>query len=157
MPSVGGNSFIMGKKKKKKQRYYEQNTDNGSELERRKRNGKKLLIIAGLFCVFELLYQGLLQLEKRYFPLFPVSVYVLAGILGTLFIIYLIMNRGNPKEKTTPEELSPKIPYDERVALCEKYNKRKEKSHVLIYFIVALSGVLALDFIMLFLFPIGGI
>ena len=157
MPSVGGNSFIMGKKKKKKQRVYEKNKDSSFELERRKRNGKKLLIIAGLFCVFELLYQGLLQLEKRYFPLFPVSVYVLAGILGTLFIIYLIMNRGNPKEKTTPEELSPKLPYDERVALCEKYNKRKEKSHVLIYFIVALSGVLALDFIMLFLFPVGGI
>lgn len=157
MPSVGGNSFIMGKKKKKKQRVYDKNKDSSFEFERRKRNGKKLLIIAGLFCVFELLYQGLLQLEKRYFPLFPVSVYVLAGILGTLFIIYLIMNRGNPKEKTTPEELSPKLPYDERVALCEKYNKRKEKSHVLIYFIVALSGVLALDFIMLFLFPIGGI
>ncbi len=147
----------MGKKKKKNNRYYEKKTNEANELERRRKNGKKLLVIAGLFCVFELMYQGFLQLEKKYFPLFPVSIYVLTGILGALFITYLIMNRGNPKEKTTPEELSPKIPYDERVALCEKYNKRKEKSHVLIYFIVALSGVLALDFIVLFFFPAGGL
>lgn len=143
----------MSKKKKKKQRYYEKEENNTSELQRRKKNGRKLLIIAGLFCVFELLYQGLLQLEKRYFPLFPVSVYALAGILCVLFFTYLIMNRGNPREKVTPEELSPKIPYDERVRLCQKYNKRKEKSRVLIYFIVAISAVIALDFIVLFLFP----
>ncbi len=142
----------MSKKKKKKQNRYEKPQDN-SELQRRKKNGQKLLIIFGLFCVFELLYQGLLQLEKKYFPLFPVSVYVLTGILCVIFFTYLIMNRGNPKEKVTPEELSPKIPYNERVALCEKYNKRKEKSRVLIYFIVAISAVIALDFIVLFLFP----
>ena len=143
----------MSKKKKKKQKYYEKEENNTSELQRRKRNGKKLLIIAGLFCVFELLYQGLLQLEKRYFPLFPVSVYILTGVLCVLFFTYLIMNRGNPKQKVTPEELSPKIPYDERVHLCRKYNERKEKSRVLIYFIVAISAVIALDFIVLFLFP----
>ncbi len=143
----------MSKKKKKKQRYYEKEENNTSELQRRKKNGKKLLVIAGLFCVFELLYQGLLQLEKRYFPLFPMSVYALTGVLCVLFFTYLIMNRGNPREKVTPEELSPKIPYDERVQLCQKYNKRKEKSRVLIYFIVAISAVIALDFIVLFLFP----
>ena len=146
----------MGKKKKKRNtKQAEKYTDSANELQRRKRNGRKLLIIAGLFCVFELIYQGFLQLEKRYFPLFPVSIYALSCILGALFIIYLIMNRGNPREKTVPEELSPKIPYSERVELCEKYNKRKEKSRVLIYFIVALAGVLALDFIVLFLFPAG--
>lgn len=139
--------------KKKKQKYYEKEENNTAELQRRKRNGKKLLIIAGLFCVFELLYQGLLQLEKRYFPLFPVSVYILTGVLCVLFFTYLIMNRGNPKQKVTPEELSAKIPYDERVHLCRKYNERKEKSRVLIYFIVAISAVIALDFIVLFLFP----
>lgn len=143
----------MSKKKKKKQRYYEKEENNTSELQRRKKNGRKLLIIAGLFCVFELFYQGLLQLEKRYFPLFPVSVYALAGILCILFFTYLIMNRGNPKQKVIPEELSPKIPYDERVRLCRRYNERKEKSRVLIYFIVAISAVIALDFIVLFLFP----
>lgn len=147
----------MSKKKKKNPKKASAPSEQDKIIQQRKNNGKKLLVILGLFCVFELIYQGCLYLEKKYFPLFPVSVYVLFSVLGIIFIVYLIMNKGNPKEKVTPEELSAKLPYEERVALCEKYNKRKEKSRVLIYFIVALAGVLALDFIMLFLFPAGGL
>ena len=94
----------MSKKKKKKQK----KTQDDSFLKERKRrqnNGKKLLIMLGLFVLFELLYQGLLYAERVYFPLFPVSIYVLFTVLGLLFITYLIMNRGDPKSPVTPNEL----------------------------------------------------
>lgn len=144
----------MSKKKKKKQKKVKDDSFL-NERKRRRNNGKKLLIMLGLFVLFELLYQGLLYAERVYFPLFPVSIYVLFTVLGVLFITYLIMNRGDPKSTVTPNELSSKYPYEKRVELCEKYNKRKEKSKILVYFIVPLSAVLALDFIMLFFLPKG--
>lgn len=144
----------MSKKKKKKQRKT-QDDSLLKERQRRRNNGKKLIIMLVLFVIFELLYQGLLYAERKYFPLFPVSIYILSMLLGVLFIVYLIMNRGDPKSHVTPEELSSKYTYEQRVELCKKYNERKEKSKLLVYFIVPLSAVLALDFIMLFLLPKG--
>lgn len=139
----------MSKKKKHKKERPEKKTSL-LWTEKRRRNGKKMINILLLFVVFEVIYQVVLQLEKKFWPLYPMSVFVLFFIILVLFVIYLIMNRGEPNKKVTPEMLSPSLPHETRVIMAEKYNERKAKSAALVYFIVPLSFVLALDFIMLF-------
>ena len=135
---------------KKKRTRGAEKAKHASLLEKRRKNGKKMLNILLLFLLFEGIYQLVLQLEKRFWPLYPVSIFVLFFIVLVLFIIYFIMNRGEPNKKATPESLDCTLPYAVRAEMAEKYNKAKEKSAVLVYFIVPLSLVLGIDFIMIF-------
>lgn len=139
----------MSKKKKKKHHTKVQASSDG--LEKRRRNGQKILILFGLFIVFEVIYQSVLQLEKRLWPLFPVSIYVLSAIVLVLFIIYFIMNKGQPRLRYTPDDFDRSIPTEQRQAMAEKYNTLKDRSKILVYFIIPLSFVLAVDYIFIFL------
>lgn len=139
----------MSKKKKKKHHTKVQASSDG--LEKRRRNGQKILILFGLFIVFEVIYQSVLQLEKRLWPLFPVSIYVLSAIVLVLFIIYFIMNKGQIRLRYTPDDFDRSIPNEQRQAMAEKYNKLKDRSKILVYFIIPLSFVLAVDYIFIFL------
>lgn len=139
----------MSKKKKKK---HHTRVDTRSEsLEKRRKNGQKILILFGLFIVFEIIYQSVLQLEKRLWPLYPVSIYVLSAIVLVLFIIYFIMNKGQPRLRYAPDDFDESIPREQRQALAERYNTLKDRSKILVYFIVPLSFVLAIDYIFIFL------
>ena len=139
----------MSKKKKKK---HHTRVDTRSEnLEKRRKNGQKILILFGLFIVFEIIYQSVLQLEKRLWPLYPVSIYVLSAIVLVLFIIYFIMNKGQPRLRYAPDDFDESIPHEQRQALAERYNTLKDRSKILVYFIVPLSFVLAIDYIFIFL------
>lgn len=139
----------MSKKKKKKHHTKVQASSDG--LEKRRRNGQKILILFGLFIVFEVIYQSVLQLETRLWPLFPVSIYVLSAIVLALFIIYFIMNKGQPRLRYAPDDFDRSIPNEQRQAMAEKYNKLKDRSKILVYFIIPLSFVLAVDYIFIFL------
>lgn len=138
----------MSKKKKKHQTKINTRSD---DLEKRRKNGQKILILFGLFIVFEIIYQSVLQLEKRLWPLYPVSIYVLSAIVLVLFVIYFIMNKGQPRLRYTPDDFDESIPYEQRQALAEQYNALKDRSKILVYFIVPLSLVLAIDYIFIFL------
>lgn len=139
----------MSKKKKKKHHTKVQASSDG--LEKRRRNGQKILILFGLFIVFEVIYQSVLLLEKRLWPLFPVSIYVLSAIVLVLFIIYFIMNKGQPRLRYAPDDFDESIPNEQRQAMAEKYNTLKDRSKILVYFIIPLSFVLAVDYIFIFL------
>ena len=139
----------MSKKKKKK---HHTRVDTRSEgLEKRRKNGQRILILFGLFIVFEIIYQSVLQLEKRLWPLYPVSIYILSAIVLALFIIYFIMNKGQPRLRYAPDDFDESIPREQRQALAEQYNTLKDRSKILVYFIVPLSFVLAIDYIFIFL------
>ncbi len=117
------------------------------------KNSKKLLTVALNFVVFEGIYQLALYFEEKYFPMTPVCFPILVTVTASLFLIYIVMTKGYPEKPHTPDMLRQTIPYDERVTMCEKINKNKEKAKKLLYFIIPLLFVTMIDVIMTFVFP----
>lgn len=137
--------------KKKKKHKTRTASDASLSLQAKRRNGQKILIMLGLFVVFELVYQLILQLEKKLWPLYPVSIYVLSSIVAVLFITFFVMNRGDsPRMRYTSDDFDKTIPLSQREEMAQRYNAQKERAKILVYFIVPLSFVLAIDFIFIF-------
>lgn len=115
-----------------------------------KKAQKKLLLLLGIFALCEILYQAALYLEKTLYPQTPFTVFVLFFILLVLFVLYIVLGRGDVKNLCTPDELDSSIPYSERVDMCERINKNKERAKKLLFIILPLTVVLMIDFVNMF-------
>ena len=111
---------------------------------------QKALVMLGLFCGFEAVYQLCLYFERTYFPRTPVCTLVLGVIVCGLLIAVVALNRGFDNTPVSPDSYSHSIPYDRRVELAEKANKRKKIAKNLMYLFIPLAFVLSLDLLDLY-------
>lgn len=108
---------------------------------------KKILVLLGSFFAAELIYQGLLYMERMLFPRTPFMIALLSLVLGIFVIVYIIINRGFPDSSKSN---SPTPDGREREDGIRE--QRKKKTEFMLYVIIALSMVLAIDLVTLFLF-----
>lgn len=107
----------------------------------------KILTLMGLFLAFELLYQGLLYVEKIFFPTSPFMIVALSSVLGVFLVAYVIINRGF----NTPVRSDHPLP-EQRAREQERAAQRRKKTEFMLYIIIPLSLVLTVDLVTLFLF-----
>ena len=105
---------------------------------------RTLLVLLGNFVLLFALYQLLLQLQLT----IGTILYIVAA--GVLLIVYCAINGGFSRpdicEKDLPEDWSP----SEKCAFLAEAKARHEKANKLLYWLLPLILVIAIDFIGLF-------
>ena len=86
---------------------------------------------------------------------FILPIYCAVGaVLGLVFVIY---NRGFSGKGVTPEMLPDTMPYEDKLAFIEDSKERLHRSRWMLTVIFPIILAVAIDMMILFLFPMIGI
>ena len=102
---------------------------------------KKLYYLIGSLAGFLTLYVVCMKLELH----LPIALFYIAA--SALFVVYFFMSYGFAKELPTKDDLNPSWSEERRIRYAEKIRIRKESSKSLIYLLVPLMAVMAIDMI----------
>ena len=122
---------------------------------------QKLLfgLVLGCSVVSTLLYFGIVALSEhmealRTAQVMGIGIMVLYAIVGAAFLIaYIIYNRAFTRDNITPEMLPDTMSEHEKLAFIQNGVERKRKSKWMIVVLFAAFVPLAIDFLILQVFP----